>query len=343
MINEWMTKKMRYVVLITIFICFTITTFCSWQNKEVVVVYTSLDQIYSEPILREFEKKTGIKVKALYDTEAAKTVGLVNKIIAEKDNPQCDVFWNNEFLRTIMLKEKGILTRYRSTAASDIPEEFKDAEGYWTGFAARTRVIIYNTNLVDSAEAPQSIFDLLHPKWMGEICIAKPLFGTTSTHVAALYLVFGKTRAREYLLKLKANKVRVFDGNAVVKNMVADGEVKIGLTDSDDANIGLEQNKSIAIVFPDQDSFGTFFIPNTVCLIKNCPHPETGKKLIDYLLSPEVEEKLSKSLSKQIPLRSDIELPDIIPENLKYMKIDYEECAAIIEMTAKEVKEIFLK
>jgi len=315
----------------------------SCQSKETVVVYTSLDQIYSEPILKEFEKKTGITVKAVYDTETAKTVGLVNKIIAEKDNPQCDVFWNNEFLRTIVLKEKGILTPYNSPSASDIPKEFRDTEGYWTGFAARTRVIIYNTELVDSSDAPQSIFDLVDSKWKGEVGIANPLFGTTSSHVAALYLAFGKTKARDYLLKLKANKTRVFDGNAVVKNMVGDGEVKVGLTDSDDANIGLEQKKPIAIVFPDQDSLGTFFIPNTVSLIKNCPHPDAGMKLIDYLLSSEVEEKLSKSLSKQIPLRKGLEFPDIVPENLVYMEIDYQECAALIESTAVEVKEIFLK
>ncbi len=334
-------KYLRFFAIMAMLIL--ISSLACKENHTIVVVYTSLDQIYSEPILKEFEKTTGIKVKAVYDTEAAKTVGLVNKIIAEKDNPQCDVFWNNEFLRTIALKEKGILATYISPSASDIPDEFIDPDGYWTGFAARTRVIIYNTELVDAQDAPKSIFDLLDPQWREEVGIAKPLFGTTSSHVAALYLAFGMEKGREYLQRLRDNRVRVFDGNAVVKNMVGDGEVKVGLTDSDDANIGLEQDKPIAIIYPDQDSLGTFFIPNTICLIKNCPHPNAGKRLIDYLLSPDVEEKLSKSLSKQIPVRKGLDMPDIIPEDLRFMSIDYQKCAALIETTAVEVKEIFLK
>jgi iron(III) transport system substrate-binding protein len=302
-----------------------------------------MDQIYSEPIFKNFEKETGIKVNALYDAEAAKTVGLANKLIAEKSNPQCDVFWNNEFLRTIALKGKSILTPYRSVEADNIPAEFKDPDGYWTGFAARTRVIIYNTKLVKKENAPKSIFDLLKPEWKDEIAIANPLFGTTSSHTAALYLVLGDKKARQFLTQLKANGVKVVDGNAVVKNLVADGELKAGLTDSDDGNMALEDKKPIAIVFPDQDSLGTFFIPNTVGLIKNCPHPDAGKQLIDYLLSEKVERILSKSISKQIPLRPGLELPDIVPANLKIMKIDYQKCAALIEHTSKEVNELFLK
>jgi len=328
------------LVLVTILMIFSLIT-CT--NQTIVVVYTSMDQIYSEPIFKNFEKETGIKVNALYDAEAAKTVGLANKLIAEKSNPQCDVFWNNEFLRTIALKGKSILTPYRSVEADNIPAEFKDPDGYWTGFAARTRVIIYNTKLVKKENAPKSIFDLLKPEWKDEIAIANPLFGTTSSHTAALYLVLGDKKARQFLTQLKANGVKVVDGNAVVKNLVADGELKAGLTDSDDGNMALEDKKPIAIVFPDQDSLGTFFIPNTVGLIKNCPHPDAGKQLIDYLLSEKVERILSKSISKQIPLRPGLELPDIVPANLKIMKIDYQKCAALIEHTSKEVNELFLK
>src|SRR5687768_18213315 len=68
-----------------------------------VVIYVSQDQVYAEPILREFSRRTGIRVRAVYDSEAVKTVGLVNRLLAEKSNPQCDVFWNNEALRTHQL------------------------------------------------------------------------------------------------------------------------------------------------------------------------------------------------------------------------------------------------
>src|SRR5574337_1094298 len=102
-----------------------------------VVVYTSEDKIVSEPILQEFEKKTGIKVRAIYDTEETKSTGLVNRLIAEKDNPQADVFWSNDPVRPVLLQIKGLTTPYVSSVAADIPSIYKDVDGHWTGFSAR--------------------------------------------------------------------------------------------------------------------------------------------------------------------------------------------------------------
>ena len=138
------------------------------SKKNEVVIYTSLDQIFSEPILQAFEKDTGIKVKIVYDVEATKTTGLVNRLIAEKDNPQADVFWNSEIARTILLKNKGILSPYYSKQAADIPAQFKDIDGYWTGFAARARILIYNTTLLNPRKAPKSVFEFIKPEWKGK-------------------------------------------------------------------------------------------------------------------------------------------------------------------------------
>jgi iron(III) transport system substrate-binding protein len=73
---------------------------CTKTDQKEVVIYTSVDQIFSEPILSDFEKNTGIKIKAVYDVEASKTVGLVNRLLAEKGHPRCDVFWNSEVGRS---------------------------------------------------------------------------------------------------------------------------------------------------------------------------------------------------------------------------------------------------
>lgn len=105
-----------------------------------MVVYASVDQVYAEPVLREFESLHGIKVRAVYNVEGAKTTGLINRLIAEKDRPQADVFWNGEFAQTILLKDKGVLAPYRSGAAQDFPDSSKDPEGYWTGFGGRASI-----------------------------------------------------------------------------------------------------------------------------------------------------------------------------------------------------------
>src|SRR5438046_9028283 len=81
-----------------------------------VVVYTSVDQPVAEPILREFEKRTGIHVELRTDAEATKSVGLAERLRAERDNPQADVWWSNEIFLTINLADERVLESHRSQA-----------------------------------------------------------------------------------------------------------------------------------------------------------------------------------------------------------------------------------
>src|SRR5215204_284318 len=82
-----------------------------------VTIYVSTDRVFSEPILRAYEQKTGAKVNAVYDTEETKSTGLANRLLAEKNNPQADVFWSNEPVRTLVLKQRGVLAPYKSPNA----------------------------------------------------------------------------------------------------------------------------------------------------------------------------------------------------------------------------------
>ncbi|MBI5155580.1 ABC transporter substrate-binding protein, partial [Candidatus Poribacteria bacterium] len=160
-----------------------------------VVVYTALDREFSEPIFTRFTEKTGITVKPVYDTESVKTVGLVNRLLAEKARPVCDVFWNNEIVRSIQLKREGITDAYRSPNADSIPENIRDPEGHWTGFAARGRVILVNAEKLGKEVPPARVSDLADPRWKGRAAFAKPLFGTTATHAAVLWVTEGEEKA----------------------------------------------------------------------------------------------------------------------------------------------------
>ena len=336
-------KSWLVIIISTVLCAFIIS--CNLNRGKQVVVYTSLDQIFSEPILREFEKETGIKVRAVYDVEATKTTGLVNRLIAEKNNPQADVFWNSEVGRTVTLKKKGVLAPYVSPSAQDIPEQFMDPEGYWAGFAARARVLIYNKNKVINEEIPESIFDLTKPKWKKQVALAYPLFGTTATHAAALFVYLGDEKAKEYFRDLRANEVAIVDGNSTAKDRVANGALKIGFTDTDDVNVALEQKKPVGMIFPDQDGMGTLLIPNTVALISGGPNPENGKKLVDYLLSPDVESRLAYSGSLQMPLRPAVPKPDDVPsiDSLIFMKVDFEKIADKMEESGRFLQKLFIR
>lgn len=326
-------------IAITCTILFILVKVCHAGNE--VIVYTSEDKIFSEPVLQGFEKKTGIKVRAIYDTEETKSTGMANRLIAEKDNPQADVFWSGDPARPALLEFKGIITPYFSSAAADIPRSYKDEGGHWTGFSARARILLHNTNLVSMDEKPLSIFDLTKPMWRGRVAIANPLFGTTAIHMAALFIILGDKKAMKFLNDLKANGVKIVSSNSEVRRLVARGEVQVGITDTDDANVAIKEGSPVKVVFPDQSSIGTLIMPNMVCLIKNSPNQENGKKLIDYLVSRDVEKSLAFAMCAQMPLRYDVRTPaDVLTiDAVKGMNVNYHDVAKKLEEIGEFLKQ----
>lgn len=296
------------------------------------VAYTSVDQVFSEPIFHQCEKSVGISVRGLFDTEETKSTGVLNRLIAEADHPQADVFWSGDPVRTFVLVERGLVEPYVSKAAEGLPASLRAEDGTWTGFAARARVLLVNTDLVDEADRPTSIRDLADPKWKGRTAIANPLFGTTTMHVAALFAAWGDEKAKAFMRALEDNDVRVASSNGEVKRLVAAGEVAFGLTDTDDANEALGDGAHVAVVYPDQGGMGSLVMPTTVVLIKGAPHPEQGKKLIDCLLSAPVEQQMAERAA-HMPLRAGLELPPGVPsiESIEPMKVDYAQVAKTME------------
>lgn len=320
-------------------------TGCWNSSSNEVVVYTALDREFSEPVLREFSKEAKIEVLPKFDVESTKTVGLTQAIMAEASRPRCDVFWNNEIINTLRLKEKGLLEVYASPAAKDYPELFRAADGSWHGFAARARIIIVSTKLVPDDERPMGLDDLLDPKWKGKIGIAKPLFGTTATHAACLFAAWGDEKAQDFFRRLKANDVQILSGNKQVALAAASGQIAFGLTDTDDAIVEIENGRPVSIVYPDraEGALGTLFIPNTVAVINGSPHPEAARKLVDYLLSPAVEEKLALGASAQIPLNSQVKLKPRVetPQTVKAMEVDFAAAMAKWDLAARFLRDEF--
>ncbi|MFY9801411.1 MAG: extracellular solute-binding protein [Methanoregula sp.] len=317
------------------------------NQKKTVVVYTSVDQVYSEPVFRDFENTTGIKVLAVYDVEATKTTGLVNRLIAEKNRPQADVFWSGEFGQTLLLKNESILAAYSSPSATDLPPQFTDPEGYWTGFGGRARVFIVNTDKLKPDQYPQSVNDMLDSRYPGNsIGIAYPMFGTSATHAAALYSYRGREDARDFFSRVSQRQVRVVDGNSVVRDLVADGQLAFGLTDTDDACGAVDRGSPVVIIVPDQKpgEMGTLVIPNTVAMIAGAPHTAEAKSFIDYVLDRKTEDSLVSSGWIQIPSR-DVPTKTACMNitGIKTMNISYQEVYNGIPATQKDLIEIFIR
>jgi iron(III) transport system substrate-binding protein len=311
-----------------------------------VVVYCSADKEFAELIFKAYEAKTGVNVLPLYDTEETKTAGLTARLVAEKARPKADVFWSSDTSRAVALVDQGLAAAFAPKSADTIPPRYKDATGRWTGFAARIRVLLYNTNTVKPSDVPKSILDLTNPRWKGRFAMANPHFGTMSFHAAALFVRMGDAKATDFFQRLQANGAVIAAGNSDVKDRVSDGRVDIGLMDEDDAVVALREKKPVAIGILDQqgpEPLGTPLMPNVALLVQGAPHAEAGKAFIEYLVSADAEKILAKSDAAQYPLHLGEGGPELLPalDQIRVMDVDYLEVSRRLPTMDAAVRAIF--
>jgi iron(III) transport system substrate-binding protein len=269
----------------------------AYRGPAPLVVYCAHDSIYAEKILRDFEKRSGIPVAIRYDTEATKSLGLVELLVREKDAPRCDVFWNNELLGTVDLAQRNILVPYKGEGWTRMPERFRDPVGAWTGFAARLRVVIYNPQRLSPAQIPERLTGDL-----SRVAMAKPLYGTTLTHYTVLWQMLGADRLKAWHKDTRTRGLVELNGNAAVKDAVAEGACDLGFTDTDDFFEAKDDGKSVAAEPVRVGEKQTIVIPNTVAIIRGTRREDQSRQLVDFLLSEETELALAHSKSRQIPV-----------------------------------------
>jgi iron(III) transport system substrate-binding protein len=286
------------------------------RSKGRVIAYCAQDQVYAEPIFREFEKRTGLRVSPVYDSEAVKTVGLANRLLAEASNPQCDVFWSNEELRT------------RQLASEDV---FRQTNG-WAVFGYRSRRVVINTNLVKMSAAPRSLLELTNQTWRGKVALAYPQFGTTATHFHALRQHWGDAAWEAWCRALAANKPFLVDGNSIVVRLVGRGEASVGLTDSVDIAAGQKEGWPLEALPMNEE---TLLIPNTVAVTRASPHPAAAQTLFEFLQRPRVADQLV--LANALEGSS----PNSVPTGT--LHVDWTSLLRDLQLVTTKLKEIFLR
>ncbi len=299
-----------------------------------VICYTSADSVYAKVLFAKFTKATGIRVDAVFDTEATKTTGLVQRLLNEKDSTaanRADVWWSSEPFGTIKLARSGVLGEFTAPRAEAQmkphgawPANLRAADSSWYGFGSRARVIVYNTKFVTAADAPRRPGQLLRPALKDRVAIARPQFGTTRGHFAALVYRFDEEPFETWLTSLKAHGVRLMDGNASVVAAVARGECRVGLTDTDDVYAGQREGWPVAISWEEQltrvlradepgipvgadlPGMGSMLIPNTVGMVKGGRNRAAAVELVEYLLSPAAQRSLAQTDSRNTPVDPDV-------------------------------------
>ena len=314
------------------------------ETPERVVLYTSVDEAFARVVVDRYSARTGAKVAVIFDSEAGKTTGFVNRIIAEGQagRPRGDVFFSSELFHTILLARDGWLEPYDSPAAADVPGRFHDPQHRWTALAVRARVIAFDPNRIGQQDLPTDWEALARPPFVSQTAIANPLFGTTRGHVAAMFALWGGERARAFLAALRDGEALIADSNSAAVRAILAGRIALAMTDTDDVWVARQAGASLDLRYLDMGHGGTLLIPCSVAIIKGGPNPRAARSLTDYLVSVDVERMLAESDSRNVPVRDalrkelNMEWPPETP-------VDFDAVADSMDEAATAVREILIR
>lgn len=265
-------RRWSVAVLLLVVLAMSVSFGGCSKDADALVVYVAQDRVFADPLFAEFTQETGMRIRPLYDNEATKTVGLANRLRAERDRPQADVWWSNEELQTRLLIEAGIL------------------EPGPVRFGSRQRVLVCHTNQLDRWRGSASLAALTQPEWKGRVVLAYPVAGSTLNHFAVLHLRWGEAAWRQWASALKSNRPVLVDGNSAVVRWLDRAPDCVGLTDSDDvASAQREGHPLVAVPLPRDEALS---IPNTVALVTGCRHRDAARRFAEFLGRPETLSRL---------------------------------------------------
>jgi len=275
---------------------------CDRSSPE-VIAYVAVDEHAARPVFERFTERTGIRVRALFDSEINKTTGLAQRLRSERAAPRADLFWSGESVQAGRLASEGVL------------------EGGSNGALAtmlRARVLVYDPARVKAAELPSSWWDLAEQRYRDRVVMADPRFGSTSGHIAAMYAWCEargeQARFESWARGLERNRVkRLSSGNAGVVRAVASGEADFGMTDSDDvaahmARSGAKPLASLALKHGAGPGEGPWLIMGVAAVVAGAPHRELAEQLLAFLASDEAQSLLAAAAPGFHPVESAAQL-----------------------------------
>ncbi|GAA0728478.1 ABC transporter substrate-binding protein [Clostridium malenominatum] len=257
------------------------------KKPEKLTIYSGLMEDHMVAAVNQFQKETGIKVDAVRMSSGE----IMGRIKAEKEKPIASIWFGGPADGFIQASKEGLLEQYVSPNAKDIPEQFKDKEGYWTGIYKGYLGIVANKKLLQEKgiETPQSYEDLLKPELKGQIVTANPgSSGTAYTFLATVVQVMGEEKGLDYMKKLHGQIKSYQKSGTAPGRMVGQGEATVGITFLHDAIKYREEGmKDIVISAPKE---GTGYEIGAVGIVKGGPDQEAAKMFVDWCLTKEAQE-----------------------------------------------------
>ncbi len=290
-------KKFNLFILALLLIFPAFLTYAETEEKVdsgVVKYYTDNDESELDPFASEIVKGTGLKLEPLRMSSGEAWA----RVDAEAPNISADMHFGWPLSFALMAKDKGLLLKYKSPAWKDIPDEYKDPDGYWYGWSYWFACIAVNTKLLKEKgyDMPRSWKDLLDPKWKGEIVMPNPgTSGTAFLTVSTIMQLFGEVEGWKYLEALNKNVAQYTKSGSAPGQLAAQGEYIIGITWDQAVEKRKNEGYPVEMVIPEE---GTGYVLDIAVIYKNTENPESAKKFIDYIGSREFQELVAQYRSK---------------------------------------------
>jgi iron(III) transport system substrate-binding protein len=276
----------------------------------------------TEAMAQAFQEQVGGTVNVI----SGGTNVIVNRLLAEQDNPQGDLWYGGGgWMPFEAVIDDGILEPYTPGPAEDW--EMFDGElqlhhedWYWTGVDGFVLGLSYNTDLVDEADLPATWEELADERWEGEIQLPNPAAsGTATLFVLSQMLNLGEDQAWEYFDAVVSNANAIPDSGSAPTQAVAQGEAQLGVAFEFMAYQQQARGESVDFHIPET----TPVLVNPVALIADGPNPEGAKQFIDWMLGPEGQQVRAdyqmllldeaEGVEQQIPLT----IEDIVPHAME--------------------------
>jgi iron(III) transport system substrate-binding protein len=304
-------KRVPVLIALSLVTAFAATG-CSGDDGPSIVVYNAQHEQLLEEIAPKFTDKTGIEVELRNGSDPE----LAAQLMQEGDASPADVFLTENSPAMSAVEGAGLFAPLEEGAVEPISAQYRPESGDWTGFVARSTVLVYNTSMVGEADLPDSIMDLADPEYAGMISFS-PTGADFQAIVAAVLDLEGEEDTQEWLDGLKANGT-TYDGNNVVLESVNAGESAIGIIYHyywyrDQAEAG-DNSDNTELYFFDKQDPGAFLSISGAGVLAASDNPDEAQQFVTYLTSEEGQQALADSYALEYPLNTAVVLgPPVKP------------------------------
>ncbi len=303
-----------------------------------VVVYSGRNEALFKPILDDFAKETGMRISVRFGD----TTDLTGTIVEEGAKPRADVFIGQDAGALAALDERGLLAKYAGAGA--VPPQFRSTNGTWTGLSARARVLIVNTENLEPADRPESVFELIDPKWKGKVAAPSATNASWIGFISEMRIAKGDEATRQWLRDMKANGLAILGSHTDVRNAVGTGEFDVGLVNHYYVELEKKEGSPVEAVFTDQQEGGFGVVINAASggILKNASQPKNAQKLMDYLLSRSAQEEFA-GRNFEYPVVPGVPAPGLRPlDDIKGTGIPLAELGPKRDSTIEMLQEVGL-